>query len=61
MVDLVPEYRDYEYVAVNDEIVVVQPSPRHVVEVISAGGEHAMNGDGATQAVAGSHVNPCGP
>ena len=54
IVDLVPEYRDYDYVVVNDEIVIVQPSTRHVVEVINTGGgeEHAM---------AATHVNPCGP
>ncbi len=53
VVDLVPEYRDYDYVLVNDEIVIVQPSTRHVVEIINTGG-------GAT-AMATTHVNPCGP
>ena len=38
IVDLVPEYRDYEYVVVNNEIVFVKPSTRQVVEVINTGG-----------------------
>lgn len=36
--DLIPEYRDYEYVVVNNEIVFVKPSTRQVVEVINTGG-----------------------
>ena len=58
VVDLVPEYRDYDYLVVNDEIVIVQPSTRHVVEVINTGGGVAMNG--GEQAMAGTRVNPCG-
>jgi Protein of unknown function (DUF1236) len=43
IVDIVPEYRGYDYVVVRDEIVIVQPSTRKVVEVIHRGGEtHAM-------------------
>ena len=38
IVSLVPEYREYEYVVVNDEIAIVQPSTRHVVEIINPGG-----------------------
>jgi hypothetical protein len=38
VVDLVPEYRDYEYVVVNNQIVFVNPSTRQVVEVINIGG-----------------------
>ena len=53
IVDLVPEYRDYDYFVANDEIVIVQPSTRHVVEVINTGG--------GGQAMATSRVNPCGP
>lgn len=37
IVSLVPEYRDYDYVVVNDEIAIVQPSTRHVVEIINPG------------------------
>ena len=53
VVDLVPEYRGYDYVVVNDEIVIVQPSTRNVVEIINTGG--------AATAMAATHVNPCGP
>jgi hypothetical protein len=43
VVSIVPEYRDYDYVVAHDEIVIVQPSTRKVVEVIQRGGEtHAM-------------------
>ena len=43
VVSIVPEYGDYDYVVVRDEIVIVQPSTRKVVEVIHRGGEsHAM-------------------
>ena len=52
VVSLVPEYRGDDYVVVNDEIVIVQPSTRHVVEIIGGGGE--------TQAMATTHVGPCG-
>ena len=34
VVSLVPEYQGYEYVVVNDEVAIVQPSTRIVVEVI---------------------------
>ncbi len=55
VVEVVPEFRGYDYVVVNDEIVIVQPSTRRVVEVINEGG-----GEG-TQAMATTRVNPCGP
>jgi hypothetical protein len=43
VVSIVPEYRDYDYVVVHDEIVIVQPSTRKIVEIIQRGGEtHAM-------------------
>ncbi len=58
IVDLVPEYRGYDYVVANDEIVIVQPSTRNVVEVINTGGGVAMN-EGA-QAMASTHLAPCG-
>ena len=47
VVSIVPEYRGYEYVVVHDEIVIVQPSTRKVVEVIHrGGGTHAMREGG---------------
>ena len=35
--DLVPEFRGFVYAAGNDRVVIVEPSTRQVVEVISAG------------------------
>ncbi len=35
VVNLIPEYRGYEYVVANDDVVIVEPSTRKVVEVIS--------------------------
>jgi hypothetical protein len=49
---MVPEYQGYDYVVANDEVLIVQPSTRHIVEVIGGGGSQAM---------ATTHVNPCGP
>jgi hypothetical protein len=60
IVELVPEFRGYDYVVANDEIVIVQPSTRKVVEVINTGGATAL-GAGGAQAMAGTRVNPCGP
>ena len=59
IVDLVPEYRDYDYVAMDGEIVIVQPTTRQVVEVINTGGGEAMN-EGGAQSMAGTRLNPCG-
>lgn len=38
VVELVPEYRGYDYVVVNEEIFIVEPSTRRVVEIIREGG-----------------------
>jgi hypothetical protein len=38
VVALVPEYQGYEYVVVNDQVVIVQPSTRMVVETITPTG-----------------------
>ena len=38
VVALVPEYQGNDYVVVNDEIVIVQPTTRQVVEIIRPGG-----------------------
>ncbi len=61
IVSLVPEYRDYDYVVANDEIVIVQPSTRNVVEVIDTGGGVAMNESGPQAMAGGTRLNPCGP
>jgi hypothetical protein len=59
IVEIVPEYRGYDYVVANDEVVIIDPSSRRVVEMIGEGGM-AMNGEG--EAVAGAtRVNPSGP
>lgn len=61
VVEFVPEYQGYDYVVANDDIVIVQPSTRKVVEVINEGeGPHAMN-ESTSQAMSGTRVNPCGP
>ncbi len=38
VIALVPEYRGYDYVVVHDEIVIVEPSTRRIVEMIREGG-----------------------
>jgi hypothetical protein len=38
VVSLVPEYQGYEYVVVNDQVAIVQPSTRVVVEIIAPSG-----------------------
>jgi len=50
---LCPNIGIYDYVVVNDEIAIVQPSTRRVVEVVGEGG--------GAQAMNGTRLNPCGP
>jgi hypothetical protein len=38
VVELVPEYRGYDYVVVNEQIFIIEPSTRRVVEIIREGG-----------------------
>ena len=38
VVDVLPQYRGYEYVTVRDEIFIVRPGTREVVDVIREGG-----------------------
>ncbi|HEX5509564.1 MAG TPA: DUF1236 domain-containing protein [Pseudolabrys sp.] len=38
IVDIIPEYRDYEFFVVRDEIVIVQPRTHRIVDVIERGG-----------------------
>jgi uncharacterized protein DUF1236 len=47
VISIVPEYRGYDYVVVHDEIVIVQPSTRKVVEVIQRGGGTHTTREGA--------------
>jgi hypothetical protein len=45
VVELVPEYRGYDYVVVSEEVFIVEPSTRRVVEIIREGGPtQAMEG-----------------
>src|SRR5690606_30212548 len=41
VVEVVPQYRDFRYVYVNDDIVIVDPGSYAVVAVISGGGSRA--------------------
>jgi len=43
--DLVPEYRDYNYALTGDQIAIVRPSTRQVVEVINTGGGAKKSGE----------------
>lgn len=38
IVEIAPEYRSYDYVVVRDEIVIVEPRSRKVIQVIRKGG-----------------------
>jgi len=38
IVEISPRYRNYEYTIVHDEIVIVEPKTKKVVQVISGGG-----------------------
>jgi hypothetical protein len=37
IVSIYPEYRDYDYVVVNDTIVIVDPSSRKIVRTVNEG------------------------
>jgi hypothetical protein len=56
-----PEYRGYDYVVANDEVAIVQPSTRQVVEIISECGEAATNGTTTGTTDRAARMNPCGP
>ncbi len=43
IVDIVPEYRDYDYVVVDEEIVIVQPRTHRIVSVIPERGARAAS------------------
>ena len=40
IVEINPRYREYDYVVVRDEIVIVEPRTRRVVQIISSDGSH---------------------
>ncbi len=43
IVEIVPEYRGYDYVVVRDEIVIVEPRTRKIVTVVHRGGGRASS------------------
>ena len=50
IIEIAPEYRGYDYVIVRDEIVIVEPSSRKVVEVIHQGSRvHARSSTSGPQ------------
>ena len=46
IIEISPEFRDYEYVVVRDEIIIVEPRTKKVVEVIRKGGGESRIGKG---------------
>lgn len=49
VIDIVPEYRDYVFVYVDDEYVICDPDDYEIVAVFPAGGEYAASGGGEGQ------------
>ena len=49
IIAIVPEYRSYRYVVVNDQICIVEPNSYEIVEIIPVSGQTAArSGSGAT-------------
>jgi hypothetical protein len=71
IVSIEPEYRDYEYVSTDDQIVIVEPRSHRIVSTIPRdptraraqmqGGSNTadMRGGAATTNVAGNTASPC--
>jgi hypothetical protein len=71
IISVVPEYRDYEYVTTEEEIVIVDPHSHRIVSALPRdpsraraqlqGGSNTadMRGGAATTNVAGNTANPC--
>jgi hypothetical protein len=49
IVEIVPEYRGYDYVVVRDEIVIVEPRTRKIVTVVHRGGSSASSARSSTR------------
>jgi hypothetical protein len=49
VVTLVPEFRGYDYVVVQDEVIIVEPSSRQVVEIIRRTNDLASRAGPATE------------
>jgi hypothetical protein len=54
VVNLVPEYRGFDYVVANNDVVIVEPATRKVVEVISQDEGPAPAGAKSSQPATGS-------
>ena len=48
---IVPEYRTYRYVVINDQICIVEPNSYEIVEIIPVSGQTASSGNGAATLV----------
>jgi hypothetical protein len=49
IISIVPEYRSYRYVVVNDQVCIVEPNSYEIVEIIPVSGQTAAHsGSGAT-------------
>jgi len=53
IVDIVPEYRGYDYTVVHDEIAIVNPDTREIVDVIP---EHGITAEGGGSYGGGSYA-----
>ena len=51
IVVIVPEYRTYRYVVINDQICIVEPNSYEIVEIIPVSGQTASSGNGAATLV----------
>ena len=51
IITIVPEYRSYRYVVVNDQICIVEPNSYEVVEIITVSGQTAARGGRAATLV----------
>jgi hypothetical protein len=49
IVAIVPQYRGYSFFVVRDQIVIVEPSTKRIVTVISRGGNQAASGSTTTR------------
>jgi hypothetical protein len=50
VISLVPQYRSYRYVVVDEQICIVEPTTYEIVEVLPVSGRTAMGGGGRTGA-----------
>jgi hypothetical protein len=49
VIEIVPQYRSYRYVAVDDEIIIVHPETFVIVEVITVSGSRQARGGGGAR------------